>query len=206
MHWSQSIWFKGRRGDAMSQLSWMSIIQWASIALLIPITLRWLARGRMKERNAEESRLLRLPKAVLVVGLTCFLVFSALAIVSNIFSNQTTTWWTTLFFFSCALLGLYLVASYFLERHKVSEHGLTFGRVFRKQGHLNWVEVCSVRYSRNMNYFRLETHMGSVARISILFIGLPEFAKLVLANVPLERIEPGTVPVLKAISNCNVAQ
>lgn len=102
MHWSQSIWFKGRRGDAMSQLSWMSIIQWASIALLIPITLRWLARGRMKERNAEESRLLRLPKSVLVVGLTCFLVFSALAIASNIFSNQTTTWWTT-FFFSVVL-------------------------------------------------------------------------------------------------------
>ncbi|EJM64356.1 hypothetical protein PMI30_03707 [Pseudomonas sp. GM50] len=190
----------------MSQLSWVSIIQWTSMALLIPITLRWLAKGRMRERTAEESKLLRLPKAVLVVGLVCFLGFTALAVVSNIFSNQTTTWRTTVGFLSFALLGLYLVAGYFLERHEMSEHGLTFRRVFRKQGHLNWVEVCSVRYSRNMNYFRLETHMGSVARISILFMGLPEFAKLVLASVPHEMIEPGTVPVLEAVANCSPAQ
>jgi hypothetical protein len=188
-------------GGAMSHSYWASIIQWTSIALLIPITLRWLARGRMKERTAEEYRLLRLPIGILIIGLTCFLVFSAGAIVSNVFSNQTTIWWATVIFLGFALLGLYLVASYFFERHEVSEHGLTFGRVFRKQGYLNWAEVCSVRYSRKMNCFRLETHLGSVARISILLMGLPEFAKLVLANVPLETIETGTVPVLEAIAN-----
>jgi hypothetical protein len=163
-------------------------------------------KGQMKERTAEESRLLRLPRVVLIIGLTCFLGFSALEFASNIFSNKTTTVWTTVAFLGFALLGLYLVAGYFLERHEVSEHGLTFGRVFRKQGYLSWVEVCSVRYSRDMNYFRLETHMGSVARISTLFMGLPEFAKLVLANVPLETIEPGTLPVLKAIANCSPVQ
>jgi hypothetical protein len=57
-----------------------------------------------------------------------------------------------------------------------------------------------------MNYLRLETHMGSVARISILFMGLPEFAKLVLVNVPLEMIEPGTLPVLEAIANRSPVQ
>lgn len=155
----------------------------------------------MKERATEESGLLRLPRGVLIVGLTCLLGSSALAITSNIISNKTTTVWTTTGFLSFALLGLYLVAVYFLERHEVSEHGLTFGRAFRKHGYLSWVEVCSVRYSREMNYFRLETHMGSVARISILFMGLPEFAKLVLVNVPLEMIEPGTLPVLEAIAN-----
>jgi hypothetical protein len=190
----------------MSHSFWVSTIQWASIIFMIQLTRRWLARGRMKERTAEESRLLRLPIAILIIGLTCFLVFSAGAIVSNFFSNQTTTWWATVIFLGFALLGLYLVASYFLERHEVSEHGLTFGRVFRKQGHLNWTEVCSVRYSRKMNYFRLETHMGSVARISLLLMGLPEFATLVLANIPLETIETGTVPVLEAIANGSPTQ
>ncbi|MCP1446566.1 hypothetical protein J3D54_005698 [Pseudomonas sp. GGS8] len=197
---------KSATGDTMSNSFWASTIQWISAALLIPIILRWLMTGQMKERTAEESRLLRLPTAVLIIGLTCFLGFSAVAIASNIFSNKTTPVWTTVTFLSFALLGLYLVAGYFIERHKLSEQGLIFGRVFRKQGYLSWSEVCSVRYSRNMNYFRLETHMGSVVRISTLFMGLPEFAKLVLANVPLETIEPGTFPILEAIANYSPVQ
>jgi hypothetical protein len=192
--------------DTMSNSFLASIIQWTSATLLILIILRWFMKEQIKERTTEESGLLRLPRGVLIVGLTCLLGFSALAIISNIISNKTTTAWTTAGFLSFALLGLYLVAVYFLERHEVSEHGLTFGRVFRKHGYLSWVEVCSVRYSRKMNYFRLETHMGSVARISILFMGLPEFAKLVLVNVPLEMIEPGTLPVLEAIANRSPVQ
>ncbi|PNB72046.1 hypothetical protein C1X30_34750, partial [Pseudomonas sp. FW305-BF6] len=83
--------------------------QWTSVTLLILIILRWLMKEQIKERTTEESGLLRLPRGVLIVGLTCLLGFSALAIISNIISNKTTTAWTTAGFLSFALLGLYLV-------------------------------------------------------------------------------------------------
>lgn len=185
----------------MNHFSWGQVIQWAIWGLLMSLTMRWLAKGRRKQRPPAESRILLLPVGILVVGLVCSMVFIGALVLSNVYGNRTTTWWTTAIFAAFALLGLYLVASYFLERHEVSDEGLAFGRVFGKRLYLRWKEVRHVQYSKNMQWFRVETDKGDVARVSAMLMGLPEFAKLALANVPRKAVELRTLPVLQATAD-----
>jgi hypothetical protein len=50
-----------------------------------------------------------------------------------------------------------------------------------------------VRYTPLMKWFRLETQSGNVARVSVMLMGLPEFAGLLLQNAPQGAIAAGTV-------------
>jgi hypothetical protein len=54
-----------------------------------------------------------------------------------------------------------------------------------------------------MKWFRLETRTGAVARISAMLIGLPEFARLLLAHAPADAIPPETLLVLEATAAGN---
>jgi len=64
---------------------------------------------------------------------------------------------------------------------------MDYGEMFGARRTFAWSEVMAVRYSRNMGWFKLELDTGYVARISTMLMGLPEFARLVLAHVPREK-------------------
>jgi hypothetical protein len=49
-----------------------------------------------------------------------------------------------------------------------------------------------------MKWFRLERQTGKVARISAMLIGLPEFARVLLAHTPPGVIDAETLPILEA--------
>jgi len=157
----------------------------------------WVARSRRQPRPAGYARRLQHPLSTLIIGLVSFLFFAAIAVISNVFANATTTWLTTTVFVGFALLALPIVSDYFAARHEVSEEGLRYGRLFGAGGHIRWADLKSVRFSTAMKWFRLESQSGAVVRISVMLMGLPVFAQLLLVHTPPETIESNTLPVLQ---------
>ena len=54
-----------------------------------------------------------------------------------------------------------------------------------------------IQYSRSAKWFRLITNNGEVVRVSVMLVGLPEFARAVLDEVPPEKIDTGSKSVLE---------
>ena len=156
-----------------------------------------LNRSRFRARPASQGHHLVRPRSTLILGLICFAFCASLAVISNVWSNKTTTWWTTATFVGFALLSLPLVYLYFLEDHEISDEGLIYKTLIGRRKSLRWSELCAVRYAPVMKWFRLETRTGNVARISVMLMGLPEFARLLLQRAPASAIEASTVNVLR---------
>jgi hypothetical protein len=163
----------------------------------------WLARSRVKKRAQTEARRLVQPLSTLIVGTVSFCFFAALAILSNVYSNGTATWWTTTGFVGFTLLSVPIIISYFVDNHEVSESGLVFTKFIGARKCMRWAEVKSVHYAPLMKWFRVEANSGEVARISGLLMGLPEFARLALAHVPPNSVQPATLKVLQATADGN---
>jgi hypothetical protein len=54
-----------------------------------------------------------------------------------------------------------------------------------------------------MKWFRLESQSGTVARISVMLMGLPVFAQLLLVHTLPEAIESNTLAVLRMTAEGN---
>ena len=54
-----------------------------------------------------------------------------------------------------------------------------------------------IQYSQSAKWFRLITNNGEVVRVSVMLVGLPEFARAVLDEVPPEKIDTGSKSVLE---------
>ena len=152
----------------------------------------------MRARPASDARRLVHPPSTLIVGLVTFLFFAALAVLSNVFANETTTWLTTALFVGCALLAPAMIGDYVLARHEISERGLSYGRLTGPRGYLEWGDLRRVRYSQAMKWFVLETRSGKTVRISAMLVGLPELARLLLAHPPAGFIDAETAAILDA--------
>ena len=182
---------------------WVTTVQWSLWAVVMSLVMGWLARSRHRERPPSEQRELKHPPGMLIMGLVCFGLFAGAAIVSNVFPNKSVTWWTTAIFVGFALLSAPMIADYFLARHTVSEQGMHYGKLTGARKSLRWDELRVVRYSAAMKWFRLETQSGDVARISAMLMGLPEFARLLLAYAPRQAIDEATLAVLQATAEGN---
>lgn len=180
---------------------WMIALQWAGWAVTVFLVAGWLNRSRFRVRSPSKERQLAHPPATLFTVLVCFLSFAGIAVVMNVAPNETTTWWLTTFFVGLALLCVPCITEYFVGRHQVSEDGMAYRTFVGTRKYLRWSELRAVRYALGMKYFRLETGSGEVARISAGLMGLPEFARLLLAHSPKEAIEPETLPVLQATAD-----
>ena len=180
-----------------------SWVQWTLWAIIMSLIMGWVARSRRQPRAAGHARRLQHPPSTLIIGLVSFLLFAAIAVISNVFANATTTWLTTTVFVVFALLALPIVGDYFAARHEVSEEDLRYGRLFGSGGQIRWADLKSVRFSAAMKWFRLESQSGTVVRISVLLMGLPVFAQLLLVHSPPEAIENNTLPVLRMTAEGN---
>jgi hypothetical protein len=160
------------------------------------LIMAWVARSRMRPRPAVCDQQLRHPASTLIIGLAGFLLFAAIAVISNVFANKTTSWWTTAIFVGFALLALPVVGDYFAARYEVSREGLRYGRLIGVGGFLRWDELRSARFSSGMKWFRLESQSGTVVRVSVMLMGLPVFAQMLLANARSEAIDPTTRTIL----------
>ena len=61
---------------------------------------------------------------------------------------------------------------------------------------LRWSDLRAVRYAPLVKWFRLETHSGEVARISVMLTGVPDFARTLLARAPGGAVDADTLLVL----------
>jgi len=176
---------------------WVPIVQWTLWGLVMVVVMGWVARSRLRERPESERHTLRHPVSTLVIGVVVAAFFFGIAVISNtIGKNPTATVWTTLLFVAFGLASAPMIADYFFARHRVSERGIEYGRMFGQRGSLRWSEVRRVRFAPVMKWFVLETASGAKVRVSAMLIGLPEFAHFVLLHVPMEAIELETQVVL----------
>jgi len=176
---------------------WAIALQWTLWGVAMTVVMGWLGRSRLKPRPATDANRLVQPLSTLIIGVSCSGFFAALAILSNIYPNETVTWWTTSVFVGFALLGIPLISLYFTDRHEAARDGLDYTTFFGVRKSIAWGDVKFVRYAPFAKWFRVESRMGDVARVSAMLMGLPEFARKVLENVPANLIEPGTLDILR---------
>src|SRR5688572_1180553 len=182
---------------------WATVLQWTIVFLVTSFVLGWLAQSRARSRPIAFVPRLAYPPSTLVIGAVCFLFFASLAVISNVFANETTTWWTTSIFVGFALLSVALIVQYFTADYLLSEDGLSYRTLFGKRKFMRWSELQRVRYAAIMNCFRLEARSGEVARVSTMLMGLPEFARLLLEYSPGIAIDPAALPILKETAEGN---
>ena len=128
----------------------------------------------------------------------CAGLFLAILVLANLFPNETVTWWVNAIFAGFALLSLTMVSAYFLDKHEVSEAGLSYTPLLRwTRKDLAWGEVQSLRYNPVLKWFTIKG-VDRTARISVMLMGLPEFARLALAHAPSGAIDDATADLLRA--------
>lgn len=143
------------------------------------------------------TTLLRPSLGTLLIGALSAAFFFWLAAVSFATGKHpATTLGTALCFSLLGLMALPLVADYFFARHRLSDEAIDFGHRFGGRGTMRWADVRRVRFSPTMKWFVLEDEARIRARVSANLAGLPEFARLVLANVPPEAIDKKTHKLL----------
>ena len=174
-----------------------STIRWIIWFVVMTLVMGWLARSRLRNRTATSGGLLHHPISTLIVGLVVGALFLTLAILSYLFPNNTGTLVVSLFFAGFALLGLLLVVEYVRVRHSLEPGGLRYQKLFAKGRKLRWSEVARIHYSQSAKWFRIVTKQGEVVRVSAMLVGLPEFARAVLDEVPPKSIDIGAKPVLE---------
>jgi hypothetical protein len=182
----------------IDSLSWTTALQWTLWAVVMALVMGWLGRSRFRVRAPSDARTLVHPPSTLIVGVVGFAFFFGIAIVSNVFRNKTTTWWTTAIFVGFALMSAVVMINYFVAKHELSDEGLSYSKLLGAKRSLRWSDVRAVRYAPAMKWFRLETRSGEVARISVMLMGLPEFARLLLERVPGDAVDSDTRQVLQA--------
>ena len=178
---------------------WIPIVQWSVWGVIMAVVMGWVARSRFAKRPDSDVQSLRHPRSTLAIGVVGALFFFGIAVVSNtVGKNDTATIWTTLGFIFFGSASLPMIADYFFARHKVSDAGIEYGRMFGQRGTLLWSDVQRVRFASVMKWFVLEPRAGAPVRISAMLMGLPEFARLLLLHVPAQLIDDEARALLEA--------
>lgn len=152
------------------------------------------------------------PRKTLAVGVSTFLLFASGALLSLLPSAPVPHWieqpgpgaeaaWVVGVLGTFALLGAFLTATYFLERHELSRHGLTCRSMLGRNKAVKWCDLRSVQYCPYPKaWFRLQATSGTVVRVSFWLQGLPDFARLVLDGAPDGSIDETTAGILRAVA------
>lgn len=177
---------------------WLSIVQWVFVAGLLFLLFGWLARSRDRARPASESRRLRHPPTTLIVGAVFLALTLAVAVAIWMLPGTSSDRWVSVVLAVFGLANVPLIVDYFVGRHEVSELGMDYRKMTGARRSLRWSELSSVRYAPVMKWFRLETESGQVARVSAMLMGLPEFARLLLAGAPRSVVDADSIAILEA--------
>ena len=175
---------------------WAWVLQFAVWCVVFAAVMHWLGRSRQRGL-ASDGGAMRMPASVLAIGLAVLCLFTALAVLANLYPGIDSQGQhldaqnpaVTLAFIGFSLLGAIVVYDYFVERHSFDETALSFNTLTRR-GVIAWDDVARIGYSDAAKWFRLVMADGRVIRISVMLTGLEKFALTVLRQVPPERIDP----------------
>lgn len=195
-------------GDALKWLAaywWRTAAQWALVGIVITVLMGWTVRNRVTSPDGVAAARMYRPANTLIGGLMGFVICAAVAIISITLPNSTATWMETAVFVGFTFMALMMLVDYFLDWCEVSAEGLNYSRQMGGRGYLRWAEVRRVRFSSVMGWIRLESNSGEVARVRLMLVGFPEFARMVLDHVPSVAIAPDALRVLQNLSKGNPA-
>jgi hypothetical protein len=181
-----------------SGLGWAELVRAAAGPALVSLILGWMGATRRRARLPAEAGRLQHPVSRLIVGLFGFALFAGLALLSFVMDNGTAGPLVTGTLLGFAALSLLLVADYYRARFELTAEGMSYGRLFGAAGSLRWRDVTHLTYSRAMKWYRIETSSGEVVRVSAMLIGLPEFARAALAQVPSYALDEAAVAMLRS--------
>lgn len=181
----------------MGKSPWVTAL-WLGLYLAgMSLVMGWAAGSRLRQRPPGEQGRLRHPRSTLLVGAFGFLLFFGIAAASRIFGGSEIPWWTTVMFLSFALLSSWMIVDYLKVDYSVDQEGLSYMTFLYERKRLRWSEVARARYGESMKWFVLETRAGETARVSAMYMGLDELARLVLDKVPGESIDPDSRAVFE---------
>ncbi|MGP1458644.1 MAG: hypothetical protein ACTTKL_04975 [Treponema sp.] len=172
----------------------LSIISSMVLSLIFTLIKKW---GTGNAR-AKISNRLALPLYVFIVGIADFLLFAAIALVSNLFPNGTESLGTTIIFVSFALLGLLLVYAYFIEQYSYDAYEIQYRSFTGKKITIKWNEIESVTYNAGMQWFVIEFG-GKKSRFALMLKGMRGFAQMILNNSGKYQIDPKTFSILERV-------
>jgi hypothetical protein len=115
---------------------------------------------------------------------------------SHLFPGKNGSAAISLVFVGFALLGVPVIAEYFRASHRLEPGGLRYRTLFQK-GVLQWNDVTRVRYSPAAMWFRIDTAQGQVVRLSVMLMGLPDFARTIMQEVSPAKIDSDTAAILE---------
>lgn len=176
---------------------WETVLPAAAGPLVVSLVSLIVAARRRQQRAPAAAGQLRHGASTLIVGVVGCAFFVGLAVLSVVFDNGTGGALVTGGLLGFAALSLLMVAEYYRARFELSADGLSYGRLFGARGTIRWRDVTQLTYSRTMKWFRIESSSGEVARVSLMLVGLPEFARTALAQVPSYAIDENAQAMLQ---------
>ena len=140
--------------------------------------------------------ILRQPRSNLLIGVVGG-IFAAFCLWLSI--NEEA--WVFLINLGFTLLSVYLITSYLLERHELSEKGLVCRTIFGMNKAVQWSDIQSVRYCPYPKaWFRLNAGSGTVVRVSFQLEGIHDFAGLVVEKAPKRSFDKTADVILRAVA------
>jgi hypothetical protein len=159
----------------------------------------WMERRRLKERDGLDPHVLEYPFSTLVFGVVVLVFFLAFPEFLSLFEDVTASIWSTVSTITLtgfAFFGVKFIGDYARVRYQVEPEGLAYRTLFRS-GFLRWADIRRIHYSHIFDRFRVEGQNGKVIRLSKQLMSLSSFASTVLHAVPVDRMNPDTVEILK---------
>lgn len=184
--------------------NWISnVLFWALWFPAMALTMGYLSRVRLRKPAGLRTGELKHPWTTLALGLAGLLLFGGFGLMVLLvgpqeFGGERQYRGLMAAFTLFAVLFLPVIIEYRRSRHRVTDEGIYYQPFLRRGGFLKWSDVTRVRYSQVNKWFRLDGASGEVARISVMLLGLPEFASQLLDHVPPSAIEEASLPVLVA--------
>lgn len=157
----------------------------AIVAVIVKAMLLGAIYHKISQINAKNLRStsdneLKPANYVLWTGIFCSTFFTFCLFVAQ--GNPTFTTWVAILFILFDGLGLYLIVSYFLIRHRFDEKGFYYRTTFGKIISVRWQDIRDIDYSGSLQMFILKDRLNRKFYISLAVTGLRSFAQLLVKN------------------------
>ncbi|UXH77596.1 hypothetical protein [Roseateles amylovorans] len=184
----------------MDSSLWRPIVQWIIWAIVMALVLVWVRHSRAAANKLGDSRApgrMVLPTTMLILGIVGVVLFTGCIVAASVSARRDAAATAALpIFVALALLSLWALLECLLDRHEVSDQGLTYRRTVRANGHAAWSDVQQVVYSDFMKWWVVRLRNGESIHISALHTGQAEFARQVLQHADDAVTDPHTAELL----------
>ncbi|MGP1603793.1 MAG: hypothetical protein ACTTGZ_05120 [Treponema sp.] len=181
-----------------------NIIEWVIFTAVMTLIFSLMKKSKKKDLECNTGNILKLPLYVFFIGLIDFLLFFSIALFSNIFPNGTESALTTVLFITFSILGLLLVYMYFVEKYTYDENEIIYRKITFRKTKIEWKSIDSVNYSAGMQWFVIKCNNGEKGYFHVMLKGFKPFSKMILQNIPHNKMNHKTLETLDLISNGNV--